>query len=137
MELEHIGIAVKNLQEAEKLYTTLLATAPYKREAVTSEGVLTSFFQTGESKIELLEATSEDSPISKFINKRGEGIHHMAFEVKDIRAEMSRLKELGFQLLNEDPKRGADNKWVCFIHPRDCKGVLVELCQSIPPTEED
>lgn len=137
MELEHIGIAVKNMAEAEKLYATLLGIRPYKREAVQSEGVFTSFFQTGESKIELLEATSEDSPIAKFIDKRGEGIHHMAFEVVDIREEMKRLKGLGFRLLNEEPKKGADNKWVCFIHPKDCKGVLVELCQRISSTEAD
>ena len=132
MELEHVGIAVKNLDEAEQLYSLLLNTSPYKREQVKSEGVLTSFFRTGASKIELLEASSPDSPISKFIEKRGEGLHHIAFEVEDILAEMERLRKEGFHLLNEQPKRGADSKWVCFIHPKECKGVLIELCQSIP-----
>ena len=131
MKLEHIGIAVKDMDEAEELYSHLLNTSPYKREQVESEGVLTSFFRTGASKIELLEASSPESPISKFIEKRGEGLHHIAFEVEDILGEMERLKKEGFRLLNEQPKKGADNKWVCFIHPKDCKGVLIELCQSL------
>lgn len=136
MKLEHIGIAVKNLQAADELYTQLLGTAPYKHEKVESEGVETSFFQTGESKVELLEGLRPDSAISRFVEKRGEGIHHVAFGVDDIRAEMDRLKGAGFRLLNEEPKRGADNKLVCFIHPKNCHGVLVELCQEIPASEE-
>ncbi|MEM6630616.1 MAG: methylmalonyl-CoA epimerase [Bacteroidota bacterium] len=131
MKLEHIGIAVKDMEAAEKLYTCLLNTPVYKREAVASEGVHTSFFRTGESKIELLEATSEESPIAKFLSKRGEGLHHIAFEVEDIYQEMDRLKQEGFRLLNEAPKKGADNKLVCFVHPKDCSGVLLEICQSI------
>ncbi|MEO1587534.1 MAG: methylmalonyl-CoA epimerase, partial [Bacteroidota bacterium] len=108
----------------------LFQQTPYKEESVESEGVTTSFFQMGETKIELLEATKPDSPIAKFIEKRGEGIHHIAFEVDDIRSEMKRLADEGFRLLNEQPKSGADNKWVCFLHPKDTNGVLVELCQS-------
>lgn len=131
MKLEHIGIAVKNLKDSDQLFGRLLGKSPYKLEEVESEGVKTSFFQTGESKIELLESTKEDSPIAKFIAKRGEGIHHLAFEVEDIVAEMSRLKKEGFRLLNEVPKPGADNKLVCFLHPKDSNGVLVELCQEI------
>lgn len=131
MKLEHIGIAVKNLKDSDLLFARLLGNTPYKVEEVESEGVKTSFFQTGESKIELLESTKDDSPIAKFIAKRGEGIHHLAFEVEDIVAEMSRLKEEGFRLLNEVPKTGADNKLVCFLHPKDSNGVLVELCQEI------
>jgi methylmalonyl-CoA/ethylmalonyl-CoA epimerase len=128
---EHIGIAVRNLAEANALFSQLLDSAPYKQEKVESEGVQTSFFQKGQTKIELLEATNPDSPIAKFIEKRGEGIHHLAFEVADIHAEMQRLSEAGFVLLNEQPKRGADNKWVCFLHPKSTQGVLIELCQSI------
>ncbi len=130
-KLEHIGIAVKNLEESNALYKQLLGKRHYKIEAVESEKVRTSFFKTGSSKIELLEATDEQSPIAKFIEKRGEGIHHIAFEVKDIRAEMERLKQEGFRLINQEPKRGADNKLVCFVHPKSANGVLVELCQSI------
>lgn len=133
LRIEHIGIAVKDLHAAEELYTRLLGTAPYKREAVESEGVITSFFRTGPNKIELLESTHPDGPIAKAIEKRGEGIHHIAFEVADIRAEMARLRAEGFQLLNEEPKRGADNKLVCFVHPKSAGGVLVELCQEIVP----
>lgn len=133
LRVEHIGIAVSDLSAANALYTQLLGVAPYKEEAVTSEHVLTSFFQTGESKIELLEATDPSSAIAKFIEKRGEGIHHIAFEVADILVEMQRLSEAGFTLLNETPKRGADNKLVCFVHPKNTRGVLVELCQSITP----
>ena len=129
--LEHIGIAVKDLAAANALYTALLGRPPYKQEEVASENVLTSFFQVGEAKVELLEATAEDSAIAKFIEKRGEGIHHVAFEVEDIHAEMARLEAAGFRLLNAEPKRGADNKLVCFIHPRSANGVLVELCQTV------
>jgi methylmalonyl-CoA/ethylmalonyl-CoA epimerase len=130
IRIEHIGIAVKNLASAEALYTKLLGAEPYKREAVESEGVITSFFKTGPNKIELLESTRPDGPIAKAIEKRGEGIHHIAFEVADIRAEMARLKAEGFTLLSEEPKPGADNKLVCFIHPKSAGGVLVELCQE-------
>ncbi len=131
MKLEHIGIAVKNLKDSDQLFVRLLGIAPYKMEEVESEGVKTSFFQTGDSKIELLESTRDDSPIAKFIAKRGEGIHHLAFEVEDIVAEMNRLKGEGIRLLNEEPKPGADNKLVCFLHPKDTNGVLIELCQEI------
>jgi len=132
-KIEHIGIAVKNIETANILYTQLLGIQPYKSEMVASEGVITSFFKTGESKIELLEGTSPESPISKFIEKKGEGMHHIAFDVEDIEAEMKRLKELGFTLLSDKPKRGADNKLVCFIHPKSANGVLIELCQEIAP----
>lgn len=130
-KIEHIGIAVKDLKKGNTLYETLLGVAPYKIEEVASEYVNTSFFQTGESKVELLEATDPDSAIAKFIEKRGEGIHHVAFEVEDIKKEMKRLEKEGFRLLNKKPKRGADNKWVCFVHPKSANGVLVELCQTI------
>ncbi|HEX5001616.1 MAG TPA: methylmalonyl-CoA epimerase [Bacteroidia bacterium] len=130
-KIEHIGIAVKDISASEILYEKLLGVAPYKSEIVESEGVTTSFFLVGTNKIELLEATHPGSPISKFIEKRGEGIHHIAFEVNDIEAEMNRLRAAGFTLLNEFPKRGADNKLVCFVHPKGTNGVLVELCQEI------
>lgn len=130
-KVEHIGIAVKNLQESNALFAQLLGKEHYKIEEVLSEGVRTSFFDTGDSKIELLEATDPESPIARFIEKKGEGIHHIAFEVENIGQEMERLRQEGFQLLNEAPKRGADNKLVCFIHPKSANGVLVELCQSI------
>ena len=130
-KVEHIGIAVKSLNEASVIYEKLLGTASYKTESVASENVKTTFFQVGENKIELLEATSEDSPIQKFIAKRGEGIHHIAFDVKDIYAEMERLKNEGFVLLNDQPKQGADHKLVCFVHPKNTNGVLIELCQNI------
>lgn len=130
-KIEHIGIAVKDIAAADKIYSELLGVHPYKQEEVASEGVLTSFFKIGDSKIELLEATREDSPIAKFIEKKGEGIHHIAFDVEDIHAEMDRLRAEGFVLLNEQPKRGADNKLVCFIHPKSAHGVLIELCQEI------
>ncbi len=130
-KIEHIGIAVKNISEANKIYEALLGSSPYKSEKVESEGVETSFFRCGESKIELLEASNSDSPIAKYIEKRGEGIHHIAFAVNDIRAEMERLKSEGFILLNEVPKKGADNKLVAFLHPKSANGVLVELCQEI------
>jgi methylmalonyl-CoA/ethylmalonyl-CoA epimerase len=130
-KIEHIGIAVKNLQEACSVYESLLGVSSYKKELVDSEGVNTAFFQTGINKIELLEATHNDSPIAKFLEKRGEGIHHIAFDVDNIVQEMSRLKGQGFVLLNDEPKMGADNKLVCFVHPKGTKGVLVELCQEI------
>lgn len=130
-KIEHIGIAVENLEEANKVYAQLLGVEPYKQEIVESEGVITSFFQTGASKIELLESTREDGPIAKYIAKRGAGIHHIAFAVEDIKTEIARLKEQGFTVLNEKPKRGADNKWVVFLHPKSALGVLVELCQDI------
>lgn len=129
-KIEHIGIAVKNLEEANKTYAALFGKESYKQEGVESEGVITSFFEVGPNKIELLEGTSEDSPISKFIAKRGEGIHHIAFDVEDIEAEVKRLQSEGFRLLNEQPKFGADNKLVAFLHPKSSHGVLVELCQE-------
>jgi methylmalonyl-CoA/ethylmalonyl-CoA epimerase len=129
-KIEHLGIAVKSLDEGNALYTKLLGVSPYKMEAVESEGVRTSFFMAGPNKIELLEATNPDSPIAKFIEKRGEGIHHVAYAVDDIKAEMARLSSEGFQLLNQEPKMGADNKWVCFLHPRGTGGTLIELCQD-------
>ena len=129
--IEHIGLAVKNVHLSKKIYEKLLGVAPYKEETVESENVKTVFFQTGNNKIELLEATNEHSTIAKFIEKRGEGLHHIAFAVDDIVAEMERLKMEGFKLLNETPKRGADNKWVCFVHPKDTNWVLIELCQEI------
>ncbi|OYQ46793.1 methylmalonyl-CoA epimerase [Flavobacterium aurantiibacter] len=131
LKIEHIGIAVRDLAAANSLYEKLLGAAPYKEETVESEGVKTSFFENGPNKIELLEATTTDSAIAKFIEKKGEGIHHIAFAVADIQAEMARLREAGFTLLNDTPKRGADNKWVCFVHPKSANGVLVELCQDI------
>ena len=131
LKVEHIGIAVKKLSESDDLFTKLFNKAPYKSEEVESEGVKTSFFMMGETKIELLEATREDSAIAKFIEKKGEGIHHIAYEVENIHKEMERLKNEGFIILNETPKKGADNKLVCFLHPKSTNGVLIELCQSI------
>lgn len=128
--VEHIGIAVKDLSSSNELFKTLFNKESYKEEEVASESVITSFFQLGETKIELLEGGS-DSAIAKFIEKKGEGIHHIAFEVEDIYAEMERLRGEGFQILNEEPKKGADNKLVCFVHPKSANGVLVELCQEI------
>jgi len=130
-KIEHIGIAVKNLEISNQLFEKLLGVSNYKIEDVLSEGVKTSFFRSGESKIELLEATNDNSAIAKFIEKRGEGIHHIAFEVEDIEAEIKRLKRENFVVLNEIPKRGADNKLVVFVHPKSVNGVLVELCQEI------
>ncbi|MCG9910280.1 MAG: methylmalonyl-CoA epimerase [Flavobacteriales bacterium] len=130
-KIEHLGIAVKNMDEAEPLYTRLLGSAPYKREMVESEGVITSFFKSGENKIELLCSLDESGTIAKFIEKKGEGIHHVAFDVEDIHAEMERLKKEGFVLLSEQPKKGADNKLICFVHPKSSGGVLIELCQEI------
>lgn len=131
LKVEHIGIAVKNLENSNELFHKLFGKPHYKIEEVLSEGVNTSFFMMGDTKVELLEATKENSAIAKFIEKRGEGIHHIAFEVEDIHAEMKRLANEGFKILNEQPKRGADNKLVCFIHPKTANGVLVELCQTI------
>lgn len=130
-KIEHIGIAVKDLDQSILTYTSILQTDCYKRELVISEQVETAFFKVGESKIELLQAINEQGPIAKFIEKRGEGIHHIAYEVQDIKAEMKRLSEDGYRLLNDEPKRGADEKWVCFVHPKDASGVLTELVQSI------
>ncbi len=130
-KIEHIGIAVKDLEAANALYESLLGFAPYKQEVVPSEGVTTSFFQTGDSKVELLMATDPNSPIAKYIEKRGEGLHHLAFAVEDIDREVQRLVKAGFQVLNEQPKPGADNKRVVFLHPKGAHGVLVELCQEI------
>jgi len=129
-KIEHIGIAVKNLEASNALYEKLLGTSPYKQEEVPSEGVKTSFFKNGPNKIELLESTRADGPIAKFLEKKGEGIHHIAFEVDDIVAEIERLKKEGFVVLNETPKKGADNKLVAFVHPKSTHGVLVELCQE-------
>jgi len=130
-KVEHIGIAVNDIKAAGDIYEKLLNTTVYKTERVEQEGVETAFLQTGPNKIELLQALSDDSPIAKFITKKGEGIHHIAFEVDDIVAEMERLKQEGFTLLNDEPKPGADNKLVCFVHPKSANGVLIELCQSI------
>ncbi|WP_323758532.1 methylmalonyl-CoA epimerase [Roseivirga sp.] len=133
-KIEHIGIAVKNLDNSNALFAKLFGEPHYKIEDVLTEGVKTSFFQVGPNKIELLEATNPDSPIAKFIEKKGEGIHHIAFDVEDIVAEIARLKAEGFTVLNETPKKGADNKIVCFLHPKSTNGVLVELCQEISGT---
>lgn len=130
MTIEHIGIAVKNLSKSIPLFEKLLGTECYKEETVESEAVRTAFFQTGESKVELLESSKEDGVINKFIEKKGEGIHHIAFAVDDIYAEMKRLELLGFQLLHAEPKEGADNKLICFLHPRNTNGVLIELCMD-------
>ena len=130
-KIEHIGIAVKDIEASNNLFTKLFGTPPYKSEAVESENVITSFFKMGESKIELLQATTAESAIAKFIEKKGEGIHHIAFEVENIIEEMKRLKTEGFTPLSEEPKKGADNKLICFLHPKGTNGVLIELCQEI------
>ena len=130
-KIEHIGIAVKDIETSNELFAKLFGEPHYKTEIVESEGVKTSFFKVGHNKIELLEATNEDSPIAKFINKKGEGIHHIAFDVEDISAEVKRLKDEGFIVLNDKPKKGADNKLVVFLHPKSTNGVLIELCQEI------
>lgn len=130
-KIEHIGIAVKNLEESNALYEKLLGVASYKQEEVSSENVITSFFKIGQSKIELLQATSEDSAIHKFIENKGEGFHHIAFSVSDIEFETKRLVSEGFKPLMEKPKKGADNKLVMFFHPKTTGGMLVELCQEI------
>ncbi len=130
-KVEHIGIAVKSLSLSVPLFEKLLNTSCYRTERLESEHVNTAFFQTGETKIELLESTNDEGAIAKFIDKKGEGIHHIAFDVPDIGKEMERLKKEGFILLNEEPKKGADNKLVCFLHPKTTNAVLIELCQSI------
>lgn len=129
--IEHLGIAVRDLDASSSLFTRLLNTPPYKEEVVESEGVKTLFFKVGETKIELLESTKPDSPIAKFIEKRGEGIHHIAFHVDDIHSEIQRMKDEGFVMINEEPKKGADNKMICFLHPKSTNNILVELCQEI------
>jgi methylmalonyl-CoA/ethylmalonyl-CoA epimerase len=129
-KIEHIGIAVKSIEKSNILFEKLLGNAPYKQEEVASEGVKTSFFRNGPNKIELLEATNQESPIAKFIEKRGEGIHHIAFDVQDIVAEIARLQAEGFTLINPIPKDGADNKLIAFLHPKDTNGILIELCQE-------
>jgi len=130
-KIEHIGIAVKDLQTSNLVFEKIFGAPPYKTEIVESEGVSTSFFKNGPNKIELLEATNPDSPIAKFLEKKGEGIHHIAFDVDDIISEIERLKNEGFTVLNETPKKGADNKLVAFLHPKTTNGVLIELCQEI------
>ncbi|MBS1657009.1 MAG: methylmalonyl-CoA epimerase [Chitinophagales bacterium] len=130
-KIEHIGIAVKSIEVANETYAKLLGVQHYKIESVESEKVNTSFFQVGPNKIELLESTDPDGVIAKFIEKKGEGLHHIAIAVDDVRAEMKRLHEAGFTLLNQEPKRGADNKLICFVHPKNSHGVLLELCQEI------
>ncbi|MFC4874759.1 methylmalonyl-CoA epimerase [Negadavirga shengliensis] len=130
MKIEHIGVAVKDIRVSNNLFEKLLGSPPYKEEEVSSEKVITSFFESGDVKIELLQATSPDSPIAKFLEKRAEGIHHIAFEVDDIGKEVERLKEEGFEILNDVPKHGADHKLVVFLHPKSTNGVLVELCQE-------
>ena len=129
-QLEHIGIAVKDLDASERLFTALLGVAPYKREEVESEGVMTSFFKVGNIKIELLAATGPESTIAKFIEKKGEGIHHLAFETENIDQRLAQLKNTGFDLIHEKPKDGADNKSIAFLHPKSTGSVLVELCQD-------
>jgi len=129
-KIEHIGIAVKDINTANALYSVLFNSSPYKQEAVESEGVITSFFKMGESKIELVAATNPESPIAKYIEKRGEGIHHIAFDVDDIDAEIERLEKAGFELINKTSKPGADNKQIAFLHPKSTGGVLVELCME-------
>ena len=130
-KIEHIGIAVKDLEKSNQLFASLFGEKHYKMEEVLSEGVKTSFFKSGPNKIELLEATNPESPIAKIIDKKGEGIHHIAFAVTDIVSEIARLKKEGFTVLNEIPKKGADNKLVAFLHPKTTNGVLIELCQEI------
>lgn len=133
--IDHIGIAVKNIRESNEIYSRLLNASPYKEELVVAENVLTSFFRNGQTKIELVQSLDENGAIAKFIEKRGEGIHHIAWEVLDIHEEMRRLEKEGFQLIYDTPKRGADNKWVNFIHPKSANGVLTEICQSISSEE--
>jgi methylmalonyl-CoA/ethylmalonyl-CoA epimerase len=130
-KIEHIGIAVKSLETSNAIFEKIFGTAPYKSEEVVSEGVKTSFFMNGPNKIELLEAATPESPIAKFLEKKGEGIHHIAFDVEDIVSEIARLQSEGFVVLNETPKKGADNKLVAFLHPKNTNGVLIELCQEI------
>ena len=134
-KIEHIGIAVKDLDVSNTLFEKFFGVSHYKIEEVASEGVRTSFFKSGPNKIELLEATKGDSAIAKFIERKGEGVHHIAFAVTDIRQEIARLKNEGFTVLNEEPKKGADNKWVAFLHPKTTNGVLIELCQEMNTNE--
>ena len=134
-KIEHIGIAVKDLEVSNRLYAKLLGTKHYKTEFIDSESVKTSFFKVGENKIELLQATNPESAIAKFINKKGEGVHHVAFEVENIEAEIKRLIDEGFELIDDTPKLGADNKIIAFLHPKSSGGVLVELCQEVPNKE--
>ena len=134
-KIEHIGIAVKDLETSNKVFASLFGVAHYKEEEVLSEGVKTSFFKSGPNKIELLQATNPESPIAKFLEKKGEGIHHIAFAVEDIKSEIKRLQSEGFIVLNETPKKGADNKLVVFLHPKTTNGVLIELCQEINSTK--
>jgi len=135
-KIEHIGIAVKDLKASEEIFSKLFNKKPYKRESVDSEGVTTSFFKSGPNKIELVEASRDNSPIAKYLEKNREGIHHIAFEVEDINAEMERLEAEGFILLNDHAKKGADNKLICFLHPKSTNGVLIELCQEIKESGE-
>ena len=130
-KIEHIGIAVENMEQSNRLFAKIFGKVPYQSEAVAAEGVLTSFFQIGGNKIELVAATNSDSPIAKYLDKNREGMHHIAFAVTDINQEMKRLKNEGIRLLNDIPKQGADNKLICFLHPKDTNGVLIELCQEI------
>ena len=130
-KIEHIGVAVKDIDAANKVFKKIFGKAPYKIETVKSEEVETSFFQIGDSKLELVAATNENSPISKYLSNNKQGLHHIAFDVEDIFIEIARLKEEGFRLLNDTPKKGADNKLICFLHPKDTNGVLIELCQEI------
>ena len=130
-KIEHIGIAVHDIEASNKVFTKIFGKESYKSESVQSESVITSFFQVGESKIELVAATNQDSPIAKYLDKNKEGMHHIAFDVQDIKAEMKRLQSEGIRTLNDQPKKGADNKLICFLHPKDTNGVLIELCQEI------
>ena len=129
--IEHIGIAVHDIEASNKVFTKIFGKESYKSESVQSESVITSFFQVGQSKIELVAATNQDSPIAKYLTKNREGMHHIAFDVVDIKSEMKRLQSLGIRTLNDQPKQGADNKLICFLHPKDTNGVLIELCQEI------
>ena len=131
-KINHLGIAVKDIDESNKLFAKIFGKKNYKTELVKSEGVITSFFEIGVNKIELVSHTNSDSPIYKFLEKNKEGMHHISFDVDDIYSEMERLKKEGIRLLNEFPKKGADNKWICFLHPKDTNGVLIELCQEAP-----
>jgi methylmalonyl-CoA/ethylmalonyl-CoA epimerase len=131
-KIEHLGIAVKDLKVSNDIFSKILGTTPYKSEEVESEHVITSFFNTGESKIELLQATSEDSVIAKFIERKGEGLHHIAFAVDDIYSEIERLQAEGFQMIHDKPKEGADNKLIAFLHPKSSNGVLIEICMDKP-----
>lgn len=136
MKIEHLGIAVKSLKTSDDLFAKLLGKENYKQESVDREGVTTSFYELGASKIELLEATNPDSPIAKFLEKRGEGIHHLAFSVENIYTEIARLKTAGFLFISEEPKDGADNKLIVFLHPKSTNGILIELCQEKPAIEK-